>query len=285
MPKANSAAAMSPFRAPTDEESERKKEKDWERIYGLREDVARIGEEIKLSRTRKGRTLQELSELIGQQNPTGSTITPSQLSKIERGQVNPAISDLKLISLALEVELKDLIDWSPKPWFVVRKDQVNQRVLDLRDRLLSVSKTQGWHERQVEQGIYYYVPLEAYEEGLLLPEDRSGTMAKTFLRASMIWISAANPERTVIEQALETHRGEELVFVLSGKISFWHGTPEGKLAGEPVILGPWDCLRFSSQLPHVFFASAGSDEEAVMLHVFSDPLSTEPTVTTRSPRR
>src|SRR5579871_6777906 len=116
---------------PSSAPSQHEEQWDWERVRGLKEDLTRIGREIENARKRKGKTLQQISAMISGQHPSGSAITPSQLSKIERGQVNPRLGDLKLLSLALEMDFQDLLGQASRPWFVVRKSQTDRWFKDI----------------------------------------------------------------------------------------------------------------------------------------------------------
>lgn len=65
--------------------------------------MQKLGSNIKRIRTKKGLSQEELSYK--------SELDISQIGRIERGQVNTSVSILNKISIALEVELKELFDF------------------------------------------------------------------------------------------------------------------------------------------------------------------------------
>ena len=65
--------------------------------------IRKLGSNIKSIRTKKGLSQEELSYK--------SELDISQIGRIERGQVNTSVSILNKISIALEVELKELFDF------------------------------------------------------------------------------------------------------------------------------------------------------------------------------
>jgi len=64
--------------------------------------IKAIGEKIQSLRKEKGLSQEDLA---GE-----ADITLSQIGRIERGETNPTISTLFLLSQALKVELRDLVD-------------------------------------------------------------------------------------------------------------------------------------------------------------------------------
>ena len=62
--------------------------------------LKKLGNRIKFARKRKGWTQTRLASEMG--------LKPSGLSKIEKGQVNPKIIQLRTIKAALDMEWKEL---------------------------------------------------------------------------------------------------------------------------------------------------------------------------------
>ena len=64
--------------------------------------IVSVGNKIRTLRKEKGMTLVELGSEVG--------VTPSLISQLERGGINPSFSTLQLISEALGVRIVDLLD-------------------------------------------------------------------------------------------------------------------------------------------------------------------------------
>jgi transcriptional regulator with XRE-family HTH domain len=80
---------------------------------GERRQAAALGEAVRRQRVERGLTLAALAAAVG--------ISPSALSQIERGQVNPSVMTLRRIAAALGVAVFSLLpDDRPTPAVVVR---------------------------------------------------------------------------------------------------------------------------------------------------------------------
>ena len=62
-----------------------------------------IGDRLKVVRKKKGMTQEDVADKAG--------IAVSQVGRIERGKLNPSISTIFVIALALEIEPKELFDF------------------------------------------------------------------------------------------------------------------------------------------------------------------------------
>ena len=81
-----------------------------------RRQAAAVGEAVRERRAERSLTLAALAAAVG--------ISPSALSQIERGQVNPSIMTLRRIAAALSVPVFSLLpDDGPRPAVVVRADE------------------------------------------------------------------------------------------------------------------------------------------------------------------
>jgi len=82
--------------------------------------ISAIGQKIRTLRKGKGLTLAELGSEVG--------VSPSLLSQLERGGINPSISLLQSISDALDVNIPDLLDVeegeADEPFLII---QANER--------------------------------------------------------------------------------------------------------------------------------------------------------------
>jgi transcriptional regulator with XRE-family HTH domain len=68
--------------------------------------IKSLGERIRKVRNEKGISQEELAN--------EADIPLSQIGRIERGETNPTISSLFVISQALDIELKNLVDFKIK---------------------------------------------------------------------------------------------------------------------------------------------------------------------------
>ena len=66
-----------------------------------------LGTNIRMLRIRKGVTAKELAAKIG--------VSPSMISKVESGAVNPSVDVLRKIAMALHTTFGDLTDSQPEP--------------------------------------------------------------------------------------------------------------------------------------------------------------------------
>ncbi|AEE91105.1 Helix-turn-helix domain protein [Tepidanaerobacter acetatoxydans Re1] len=136
---------------------------------------ANIGKKLQLYREQKKITMRELAEKAG--------ITPSMLSQIENGQVNPSINTLKMISIALNVPMfKFFITDDDTKKYIVRKDS---------------RKTIGWPS---EEDIIYW----------LLTPGISGDIEFCIMEI---------PPHKNQEGVVQSHVGEEVAYILEGPVN------------------------------------------------------------------
>lgn len=130
-----------------------------------------IGQRIKAYRTARSLTVKELA--------AKAQITPSMLSQIERGQANPSLNTIRLLSAALD-----------EPMFRFFLDDVNvqNEVVRLEER-----------KRIIEYGVEYE----------LLTPDTSGSLEMMQLTLSPGKQSSVRPNG---------HTGEEVALVQAGQI-------------------------------------------------------------------
>lgn len=132
-----------------------------------------IGKKVQEFRVKRGISIRELSQ--------NSNVTPSMLSQIERGLVNPSINTLKQIAQALDM-----------PMFLFFKEDGGKEIIVRRDN----RKTIG-HPGQRDV---------LYE---LLTPDVSGS-----IEFCMMTI----PPRSGGESVLQSHTGEEAAYVIEGPV-------------------------------------------------------------------
>ncbi|MBT2686828.1 helix-turn-helix transcriptional regulator [Bacillus sp. ISL-47] len=131
-------------------------------------------------------------------------ITPSMLSQIERGLANPSIQTLKVLAKALDVPtFSFLLEETKTEDLVVRSNERKKMVVD------NLS----------------------YE---LLSPDFAGTMATAIMNVP--------PQASSSDKLLE-HKGEEVAFVLEGKIKVY-------LEDEEYILETGDSVKIPAYMKH-----------------------------------
>ncbi|WP_078410569.1 cupin domain-containing protein [Priestia abyssalis] len=150
-------------------------------------------------------------------------ITPSMLSQIERGLANPSIQTLKLLAKALDV-----------PTFSFLLEETN--TADLVVRSSSRKKMTIDHL--------------SYE---LLSPDFTGNLAAAIMNV---------PPNTHSSEKLLEHKGEEVAFILEGKIKI-------HLNEEEFILEAGDSVKIPAYMKHKW--ENEFDQQAVVLFAVTPP--------------
>lgn len=159
---------------------------------------------------------------------TKAGVTKGFLSLVERGLKAPSISTLMALSRAFELPMSRLFDdasHAGNAYSLVRRAK---------------------RKKYAREGSLYGYKYEA----LAFRKDRKAMEPFIVL-----------PPRRTPRRAFR-HRGDEMVFVLSG-------TVETQLGQEKIILHEGDCLYFDASLPHR--SRSISKERAVTLVVVSSP--------------
>ncbi|WP_330502362.1 cupin domain-containing protein [Peribacillus frigoritolerans] len=131
-------------------------------------------------------------------------ITPSMLSQIERGLANPSIQTLKVLAKALDV---------PTFSFFIEETPTSDLVVRSHDR-----------KKMIVEDLSYE----------LLSPDFSGTLATAIMKV---------PPNTSSSEKLLEHKGEEVAFVLEGKIKVC-------LDDEEYILETGDSVKIPAYMKH-----------------------------------
>lgn len=158
-------------------------------------DELNIGKKLLEFRESKGFTLRELAQK--------TSLTPSMLSQLERGLVNPSINTLRVIAMALEV-----------PLFRFFQEDEDNRSLIVRK---GMRKTIGQ-------------PGQSDVEYDLLTPNVSGSIEFCMMHI---------PPKSNSGEGSQRHDGEEVAYVLSGRVTLLlDGTPETLEAGDSVRIPP-----------------------------------------------
>ncbi|MGM7722950.1 helix-turn-helix domain-containing protein [Metabacillus sp. Hm71] len=150
-------------------------------------------------------------------------ITPSMLSQIERGLANPSIQTLKVLANALDV-----------PTFSFLLEETNTEDLVVRS---------NERKKMVVENLSYE----------LLSPDFTGTLATAIMNV---------PPNTSSSEKLLEHKGEEVAFVLKGKIKVY-------LNDEEYILEAGDSVKIPAYMKHKW--ENLFKEEAVILFSVTPP--------------
>ena len=170
-----------------------------------------------------------------------ASVSPSMISRIERGKVLPSLRVLRRLADSLGCSLGDLANDTPEPTVTneahlrVAKTPIEHMVVRKNERLKMIHPSSG--------AIYQ-----------LLTPDLTGR--HEVLRVSIppgcehTSKSGAHPE------------GEETVFVLSGQCQVWVGD-------KSTMLFEGDAITFDATIPHRYL-NTGS-EDAILLAVVTPP--------------
>jgi transcriptional regulator with XRE-family HTH domain len=173
---------------------------------------------VKRLRELKGLTLEKLADRTG--------LTKSYLSKIERGVSIPSIATALSLAEAFEVPVGDLfgVKALSNDFLIVRKDQ-----------------RKPFNGRREGGSDYHY---EAIAPGMA-----HGLYEAFIMRP---------PRDTASTRSNFQHGGQEMIFVLRGKI-------EISLPHEKLILNPGDCIIFNARLPHRSRSTGPQQAEALVI--------------------
>lgn len=146
------------------------------------------------------------------------------LSRLERGQVSTSIANLMTITGVLGIELGTLFQGAPAT----------------ADQGYVVARLAGRRATAIEATGYQYARLVT---GWAAP--RLDAFILTFPRRNRA-------------DVLTAHEGEELVFVLQGRIVF-------QLGAEHISLGPGDAVYFRADIPHMGKNVGAADARVLMI--------------------
>ncbi|MGO4889489.1 cupin domain-containing protein [Anaerobacillus sp. MEB173] len=150
-------------------------------------------------------------------------ITPSMLSQIERGLANPSIQTLKVLAKVLDV---------PTFSFLLEDTHTEDLVVRSNDR-----------KNMIVEGLSYE----------LVSPDFTGTLATAIMKV---------PPKTSSSEKLLDHKGEEVAFVLAGKIRVY-------LNNEEYILETGDSVKIPAHMKHKW--ENNFDKEASILFSVTPP--------------
>jgi transcriptional regulator with XRE-family HTH domain len=174
-----------------------------------RREMVSLGTHIKLVRIKKGLSAKELADSIG--------VSPSLISKIERGRTNPSAELLRRIALALHESLADLIAAADGRPDDVRKTPGRAAVSIVRS-----------DERKL-----LHVPRSGIVYQLLTPDMRRG-----FEFVLIEQQPGEGGDRLIAHES-----GEESILVLQGTLTIF-------IRDESYVIDRGDCMTFDATQPH-----------------------------------
>jgi transcriptional regulator with XRE-family HTH domain len=180
-------------------------------------DEKQVGRKIKELRLNANLTLNELAELAG--------ISQGYLSKIENSQNAPPVSTLLMIARALRVNISEIFgeNESPMPISLIRK---NDRPFVARNGSIFGYSYQALASKFHNKHFDPYI--------LTIPGDLERESNFHF-----------------------EHKGQEMLFVIKGKMRFLYGDKE-------YMLDPGDCVFFDSSVPHNGFSRDAKEVECLI---------------------
>ena len=173
-----------------------------------------------------------------------SGVTKGYLSKIESGDATPSIAVLARLSDSYGVPMASLFDG---------ESAASHLSLVRRDDRRAVNRD-GTELGYVFESVSYR---------------KRDARAQAFV---VTMPAVASP------LVLYRHRGEEIFFILEGKVRFWFGTAE-------YVLEPGDCLYFDSSIEHRGEAYGGKTARALAVILPTERASSSRTRTPRGTRR
>lgn len=213
------------------------------------------------ARQRLGLTLKDVSDRV-LKNSAGR-MSPAHLSRIENGVTVPSYVEMLWLNDALENPLGPAFGASrSEPWFVVRASQVAQALRDVIESPDPAERQDRAHREMLNLRIFNYVPLD---RTLARAGEQSLEPMNPMMQAHIFSVGHTSAE--MLEQNLDSHEGEEFIYVISGDLEFWY--QQDNETPTQVSLGPGDSLHYSSKAKHAFRATGA--EPARALFVYTAP--------------
>lgn len=223
-----------------------------------------VGEILAQYRQERQLTLRDLSDRTRELDPEGKGVPHTQIHRIEKDAIVPDLRELNLLCSALKVELTNVIKPEPRPWFLVRRSLVDKLLKEVEDGKRVFHRIRGAHQYMIEEvGAYRYVPLDDSQEYVQQCE-RAGNLHPV-MRKFLFEVSYAEEE--TVERGLDSHEGEEIVYVLTGELEFFI-EQQGDRGPTKLMLREGDCLQYSSDLRHGYRSKTkGSMARALFVYV------------------
>jgi mannose-6-phosphate isomerase-like protein (cupin superfamily)/DNA-binding XRE family transcriptional regulator len=203
---------------------------------------SRLGRSMRALRLARGLKLIEVAAAAG--------VSPSLLSQVERGQLDPSLDSLRNIADALGTTSFRLLSDGGPALGLVRRGEAKR---------LPLRGTNG------DFGLDPDPSLQGAFEELLSPSlDGAFELTRWELPAGEAF--SAEPR---------SHRGEEATYLVEGQVRM-------ELGGEIITLSAGDCITFDARVPHRVVSMG--ETAAVAIVVLSPPTRTPESGRTKRPR-
>jgi transcriptional regulator with XRE-family HTH domain len=159
------------------------------------------------------RAARQLRKLTLQQLGTDTELSAAYLSRIERGETATSIANLIVITTRLDVPLRDLFEDSNDAYV---------------PKYYSLS-------RKAERELSEQMAANGYDYHWL-----SGDLTDPKLSAFLLEF----PVTSDTDVALLTHEGEEVLYILEGRIEF-------QIGSDRLVLNEGDCVHLVGEKPHM----------------------------------
>lgn len=200
-----------------------------------------VGAKMRAMRLKRKVSLRALARLVN--------VTPSLISQIETGKINPSVSSLYAISMALDVPMDSFFGSSPKPGArAVRTARIpddEEAALEMSDPVAGrgddppemSDRVAGIRSPVARAGTREVITIDGFGGSVLwerLTKEHDPTVDFLEIRYDSGAASAQNQLR---------HSGREFGLVLEGELTI-------RLAFEEFVLGVGDSIAFQSTTPH-----------------------------------
>lgn len=230
---------------------------------------AQIGRVFRETRLQQGLTLDALAEKVKLETH-GYIITGSQISRIESGRRDPGFFNTKVIASALRIPLRELSSDLPAyGYYLFTPERMRQLLAEHLADKLPTSRHDGKHQLMIGEGLYRPIPLEPR-----LASKWNEVFLENSMSINLLRVEEATFDQMMRPDALDSHDGEEVIFVVEGEVEFFFvQTPRFDprapldLKREPVSAG--GCLHYTASALHGFRAIGGAP--ALALYVASKP--------------
>ncbi len=225
----------------------------------------KIGRRIAALRRFASKSLRQLSELTVAHDPERKGVLPAQISRIELGTAVCDLRELHLLALALNTPVETLLASRAAPWFLIRGNAMRSHLAEVAAGKKIVERHGSAHKAMIDSHVYAYLPL-IDDPALVNEEERGGATSPCLVKKYLFQVGRCDEEKMV----LDSHEGEEIIWVLEGELEFWTMQQVETDAVSRLLLHPGDCLHYSSALRHGFRAT-GDSEFARALFVLTLP--------------
>jgi len=238
------------------------------KIEAIKRTIRRIGSKLRDERKKADFSLRDVAERLSNNS---WTISASQISRIENGEVAADINQIINLAELYNIPLNSLFEPKKEPFYIVRSEIAKTRIQEVIAGDLRFRRRNHSHNQMMDS-IYKHIPLDDGDDFIESDNDKQGSL-KQIMRKYLFYVKHADRK----EIKLDSHSGEEIIYVIKGQMNFWYGEEPSDDNDENLKMLPLfegDVLHFSSYLPHAF-SNSGKDEYAEALFVYSDAFFTQ----------